>query len=374
MDRCDSTIGLGASHMKGVVRRSSVLSAVGNTDANVQDPGSPLRTSITIGGEVDINIGLNSLIHTRFGKYFFSKCMTKFRYNSPVSMYTRGKARIAATISISDIRVQRLTPEEVPKRQNYHDDNHYPQGQKFFYTDFHFSKPLHPKHTSSDYINVHDYNYHNTSVHYKTPFKTRSHRLPRINQRRNLQRRTTFIQGIDNLGAKKTDKNGTLPYLVFKLNIDLDGNIDRFIVDRVGIDKCEVRILGLKVFSFCGIIKKVVKKQIEKSARSFNAFNTPRLLRRIEEMLRYRLGEEIYVPLLIADEKSNLLGSVIEKVDELAKLKGDLTSDLANLANSVVGETEARLPEIVDTITTGAKTISDLTNNFIETAGKGLSG
>ena len=111
-----------------------------------------------------------------------------------------------------------------------------------------------------------------------------------------------------------------------------------------------------------------------KSARSFNAFNTPRLLRRIEEMLRYRLGEEIYVPLLIADEKSNLLGSVIEKVDELAKLKGDLTSDLANLANSVVGETEARLPEIVDTITTGAKTISDLTNNFIETAGKGLSG
>ena len=118
----------------------------------------------------------------------------------------------------------------------------------------------------------------------------------------------------------------------------------------------------------------MVKKQIEKSARSFNAFNTPRLLRRIEEMLRYRLGEEIYVPLLIADEKSNLLGSVIEKVDELAKLKGDLTSDLANLANSVVGETEARLPEIVDTITTGAKTISDLTNNFIETAGKGLSG
>ena len=50
--------------MKGVVRRTSVLRAVGNTDANVDNPGSPLRTSITIGGDVDINVGLNSLIFT----------------------------------------------------------------------------------------------------------------------------------------------------------------------------------------------------------------------------------------------------------------------------------------------------------------------
>ena len=88
-------------------------------------------------------------------------------------------------------------------------------------------------------------------------------------------------------------------------------------------------------------------------------------------MLRYRLGEEIYVPLLIADDKSELLGSVIEKVDELAKLKGDLTTDLSNLADNVIGETDVRIPEIVDTITTGAKTISQLTNSFIKTANRG---
>ena len=354
IDRCDSSIGLGKSKMKGVVRRTSVLRAVGATDANVNSPGSPLRTSITIGGDVDINVGLNSLIYTRFGKYFFSKCMTKFRYTSPVSMYSRGRARVAATISISDIRVQRLTPDEVPIRQAYNDNNQhqYPQKEEF-YTDFQFTKPISPHHSKN-------YN----SPQYRTPFQ----------QRQSFERRATFIQGIENLGQKASDKNGTLPYLVFKLKIDLDGNIDRFIVDRVGIDNCEVRVLGLKVFSFCGIVKKTVKQQVEKSARSFNAFNTPRILKRIEEMLRYRLGEEIFVPLLIADEKSNLLGSVIEKVDELAKLKGDLTSDLANLANSVVGETDTRLPEIVDTITTGAQTISQLTNNFIKTANQGLSG
>ena len=181
----------------------------------------------------------------------------------------------------------------------------------------------------------------------------------------------TLVRGIDNLGKKPDDKNETLPYLVFKLKIDLDGNIDRFIVDRVGIDNCEIRLLGLKVFSFCGIVKKTVKRQIEKQARTFNAFNTPRLLKRIEDMLRYRLGEEIYVPLLIADDKSELLGSVIEKVDELAKLKGDLTTDLSNLADNVIGETDVRIPEIVDTITTGAKTISQLTNSFIKTANRG---
>ena len=336
--------------MKGVVRRTSVLRAVGATNANVIDPERPLKTSITIGGNVDINVGLNSFIHTRFGKHFFNKCMTKFRYSSPVSMHTRGRARVEATISISDIRVQRLNPDQVPKRQFYSDKNpnaHDHQPQQFS-TDFHFTKPIYPQHTN-----------HMNSPHHSTSY----------NHHSEFQKRTTFIQGIENLGFNRmTNKNGELPYLVFKLNVDLDGNIDRFIVDRVNIDKCEVRILGLKVFSFCGIVRKQIKQQIERSARSFNAFNTPRLLRRIEEMLRYRLGEEIYVPLLIADEKSNLLGSVIEKVDYLAKLKGDLTNDLANLATSVADESDARLPEIVNTITSGAKTISDLTSSVIKSS------
>ena len=340
--------------MKGVVRRTSVLRAVGNTDANVDNPGSPLRTSITIGGDVDINVGLNSLIFTRFGKYFFNKCLTKFRYVSPVSMYTRGKARVAATISISDIRVQRLTPDEVPTRQYYGDDNpHTHKNDQTFHTDFQYTQPI---------TDPQSPNLHLNSPQYRAPFE----------RREGIEERSvTLVRGIDNLGKKPDDKNETLPYLVFKLKIDLDGNIDRFIVDRVGIDNCEIRLLGLKVFSFCGIVKKTVKRQIEKQARSFNAFNTPRLLKRIEDMLRYRLGEEIYVPLLIADDKSELLGSVIEKVDELAKLKGDLTTDLSNLADNVIGETDVRIPEIVDTITTGAKTISQLTNSFIKTANRG---
>ena len=338
--------------MKGVVRRTSVLRAVGNTDANVDNPGSPLKTSITIGGDVDINVGLNSLIFTRFGKYFFNKCLTKFRYVSPVSMYTRGKARVAATISISDIRVQRLTPDDVPTRQYYNDDTAHNHGQTI-HTDFQYTQPI----TTHQLPNL-----QSSAPQYRTPFQ----------RREGLEERSvTLVRGIDNLGKKPDDKNETLPYLVFKLKIDLDGNIDRFIVDRVGIDNCEIRLLGLKVFSFCGIVKKTVKRQIEKQARSFNAFNTPRLLKRIEDMLRYRLGEEIYVPLLIADDKSDLLGSVIEKVDELAKLKGDLTTDLSHLADNVIGETDVRIPEIVDTITTGAKTISQLTNSFIKTANRG---
>ena len=317
------------------------------------DPNRPLKTSITIGGDVDVNVGLNSLIYTRFGKRFFNKCMTKFRYSSPISMYTRGRARVAATISISDIRIRRLTPDQVPIRQFYNDKNTKPYQPQQFYNDFHFRKPI-----PSQYANQLN------SPYYSTPY----------NRRNGFQKRTTFIQGIENLGNNETTtKNGTLPYLVFKLDIDLDGNIDRFIVDQVNIDKCEVRILGLKVFSFCGIVKKTVKEQIERSARNFNAFNTPRLLKRVEEMLRYRLGEEIYVPLLIADEKSNLLGSVIEKVDELAKLKGDLANDLSNLAGSISRETDARLPEIIDTITSGAKTITDLTSSVIESASNGIS-
>ena len=108
-------------------------------------------------------------------------------------------------------------------------------------------------------------------------------------------------------------KNGTMPYLVFKIKIDLDADIKQFYVDRVKLENCDVKFLGLSLFSYCGLVEKTIKEGAEKFARKFNVFTMPKLLARVENMLRYKIGEDIYIPLLVADEKSLALAILIKR-------------------------------------------------------------
>ena len=99
-------------------------------------------------------------------------------------------------------------------------------------------------------------------------------------------------QGVDTIvklnkdfNAEARARNGTMPYLVFKIKIDLDANIKHFYVDRVKLQNCDVKFLGLKLFSYCGLIEKTVKESAEKYVRKFNVFKLPKILNRIEELL-----------------------------------------------------------------------------------------
>ena len=149
-------------------------------------------------------------------------------------------------------------------------------------------------------------------------------------------------QGIDTIVKLNKDfneearaKNGTMPYLVFKIKIDLDADIKQFHVDRVKLENCDVKFLGLSLFSYCGLVEKAIKESAEKFARKFNVFTMPKLLDRIENLLRYKIGEDIYIPLLVADEKSLALARLIEKADEVTKLKADIASDVASVTKDV---------------------------------------
>ena len=62
-------------------------------------------------------------------------------------------------------------------------------------------------------------------------------------------------------------------------------------------------------------------------------FQAPKILHEIERILRYRLGEEIAIPIFLVDEKNELLTSLIKKADEVTKLKGDLLNDLTGLVD-----------------------------------------
>ena len=104
-------------------------------------------------------------------------------------------------------------------------------------------------------------------------------------------------------------------------------------MDHLGVNNCDLKFLGIKVFSACGLIQKTIKDSLQKMARDLSEFQAPKLLNEIERMLRYRLGEEIAVPIFLVDEKNDLLTSLIKKADEVTKLKGDLLNDLSGLVD-----------------------------------------
>ncbi len=113
----------------------------------------------------------------------------------------------------------------------------------------------------------------------------------------------------------------------------LEYQLVSFNVDHVGIDNCDLKFLGIKVFSACGLIQKTIKDSIQKLTRDLSEFQAPKMLHEIERILRYRLGEEIAIPIFLVDEKNELLTSLIKKADEVTKLKGDLLNDLTGLVD-----------------------------------------
>ncbi len=66
------------------------------------------------------------------------------------------------------------------------------------------------------------------------------------------------------------------------------------------------RFLGVRVASFCGTVRRAARSFTRRFAGEFSAVQMPQLLRRVEELIRARTGDEIAVPLLLADEKEEL--------------------------------------------------------------------
>ena len=71
--------------------------------------------------------------------------------------------------------------------------------------------------------------------------------------------------------------------------------------------------------------------------RRLSAVQMPQLLRRVEDLLKARVGEEVVVPLLLAEEKQQLVGTVVKKAEDVARLKSDFIEDLSAVAGGVAG-------------------------------------
>ena len=130
-------------------------------------------------------------------------------------------------------------------------------------------------------------------------------------------------------------QDGMQPHLVFKIDFKLKAILKTVQIDSIRLKNCAIRFGGLKVFSYCGLIRKSVNSAVQQIAYDLSEIHAPRLLRQIENLLRYRVGEEVAIPILLAEKKGPLVRSLVEKANQVASLKADLLSDLADLVETL---------------------------------------
>ena len=146
-----------------------------------------------------------------------------------------------------------------------------------------------------------------------------------------------LIKNLDKLSPPDGIDDGLEPYLVFKIDLKFDTKLKHLHVDYIHVGKCDVRLGGLRLFSYCGLIKKAVNNAVNQIASDMNEMHAPDLLKQIEAILKYKMGDEIAIPLLVAEEKDALIKSLTAKAGEVASLKASLVNDLSGIVAALNG-------------------------------------
>ena len=75
------------------------------------------------------------------------------------------------------------------------------------------------------------------------------------------------------------------------------------------------------MFSHCGLLETLIKRQMEKMMRDTFPLRDRELLYKLEKMLRRRLGDEVALPLVLTDVVTNGgVDTVIRKTGDLIAL------------------------------------------------------
>ena len=139
------------------------------------------------------------------------------------------------------------------------------------------------------------------------------------------------------------------PHLVFTFNVRLDGTLHSLDISNLKLKGCEIKFLGIKMFSVCGLIEKVVRKQIEKVTENTFPLRAGPFLRDIERAIKLRVGEEVAIPLVLRDG-ANLdpANRAISKTQRLIQLNVELFHALVALTKDMETAKEAEDENVVE--------------------------
>lgn len=83
----------------------------------------------------------------------------------------------------------------------------------------------------------------------------------------------------------------------FDIDIELNGKPYDWNIDNVDVSKCDIGG-KVKLGSYCNFAKTLIKEGAQKYLDKWTAFKAPRLLKKLEDKLQRKIGEEVSFPII----------------------------------------------------------------------------
>merc|ERR1711962_1098709 len=81
----------------------------------------------------------------------------------------------------------------------------------------------------------------------------------------------------------------------FDPSFSLVGQIINWELTKVEANKCEEKLLGVKLISYCGFLERRAKKEIEEKMANLQELKLPGVIRKVEEKLQAKIGQTVSV-------------------------------------------------------------------------------
>jgi len=87
--------------------------------------------------------------------------------------------------------------------------------------------------------------------------------------------------------------------LSFVPTFDILGQVVSWNLDQLEASKCEERIMGVKVISYCGYLERKARKKVEEGMRKVQHVKIPAVVEKLNKKLKTKIGEtvRVFVPM-----------------------------------------------------------------------------
>ena len=83
----------------------------------------------------------------------------------------------------------------------------------------------------------------------------------------------------------------------FDFGLELEGKVINWDISSVNASKCNIKLFGIKILSFCSYLERKISEAAKKYITNVVPIQAPKLIEKLESKLRTKIGEKIIVPL-----------------------------------------------------------------------------
>jgi len=113
--------------------------------------------------------------------------------------------------------------------------------------------------------------------------------------------------GVNGLGVNFTASNAHIAKmpnstefaLVFDFHADVVTLVLSWNVDQVTATGCKIKILGIDIASYCGLIENAIKNGVNKLSQTVARVNAPKIAAKLEAAINTKIGSTVTIPLKV---------------------------------------------------------------------------